>query len=91
MLYPKDKLAHERLLLRKQEIQKALDAREVEKNITWHRYIVGGYPRRVFSTGGRILDIDAEKVAQEAETQTGVKPVQYLLSKSTTETDIETT
>lgn len=60
-------------------------------SVTWHRYQLDGCPRRVFSAEGLAIPITETIVADEAEVQTGARPVRCEISKFSKDTDAEVT
>ena len=90
-LHPKDKPTQAKLLSFQKEISDILKARKVETHTVWHHYKLAGCPRKVMSAEGLTIDITEITVADEAETQTGTRPVRCMLSQHTIDTDAETT
>ena len=90
-LYPKDQPTQMKLLALEEEIIRVLKAKKVETHIVWVNHRVGGCPRRVMSAEGLTIEITEKSVSDEAEDQTGERPVRCILSRQTTEDDFETT
>lgn len=90
-LHPRDKATQNKLLALQDEITNTLKARKVEAHTVWHHYKIGGCPRKVMSAEGLTIDITESTVANEAEAQTGQRPVRCILSRNTTDADPETT
>lgn len=90
-LYPKDKPTQNKILAFKTELMGIFKPRDIETSIVWHRYQLDGCPRRVFSAKGLVIPITEAIVADEAEVQTGTRPVRCEISKFSKETDAEVT
>jgi hypothetical protein len=90
ILHPRDKPMQAKLLAYQSEITDILKARKVEGYVVWHHYRLHGCPRRVMSAEGLTININEATVADEVESQTGIRPVKYIFSKHTTDTDAET-
>lgn len=90
-LYPKDKPTHDKILAFREELMSILKPRDIETSVVWHRYQLEGCPRRVFSAEGLAFPITEAIVADEAEVQTGTRPVRCEVSKFSKDTDAEVT
>lgn len=90
-MYPKDKATQSKILAFKDDLMGILKPRSIETSVTWHRYQLDGCPRRVFSAEGLAIPITETIVADEAEVQTGARPVRCEISKFSKDTDAEVT
>ncbi|KAH8193575.1 hypothetical protein TruAng_012258 [Truncatella angustata] len=89
-LHPRDKPTQAKLLALQSEMIDILKAQKIEEHVVWHHYKLRGCPRKVMTAEGLIIEIDETAVANEAELQTGVRPVRCVLSKYTSDGDAET-
>ncbi|KAH8194324.1 hypothetical protein TruAng_011500 [Truncatella angustata] len=89
-LHPRDKATQAKLLALQGEMIDILKARKTEEHVVWHHYKLRGCPRKVMTAEGLTVEIDETAVANEAELQTGVRPVRCVLSKHTSDGDAET-